>query len=470
MKILATTFVVRHSKTLLVFVLLNLLAGCSLYSLQANTVRDALMRDQVDLAYRLVEKQNRYSDSVLKDMNKGILLRMKKDFVSSNNSLEQAKQRINQLYGISVTDQLGSVVINDAVRAYEGTRIEQLLLHAYMAMNYIETGNLDAARVEMLQAEVKMREWGDQPDDDPFIKYLTGMIYEALDEDDQAIVAYRHAVSAYKTNRTKQNLDVPSLLISDLIRLLTSEGLSDEARVLKDEYSLPANITTKANSSKGQLIVILSNGLSPIKSENSITTFADEIEKSVRIALPVYARPPDRLTMARISIDGYSDNLKTVENVDGLARNALDEEMPLILTRAIARAIVKHKTQDKAKAKGDNPMGGFLLTMTNLITERADTRSWSTLPQEIQMSRQALSSGKYQLDIEMVNNAGFVVDRMTDEVEIKSGKVTFIFKHWVSPRVKIKAGPDQTEPLIDGGSENKVISHAIQRERKTMHA
>jgi len=456
---MTTAFVVRHRKFMSVLSVLCFLSSCSLYSFQAMTVRDALMNNQIDLAYSLVDDQFRYSDTVLKSMNKGMLLRMKNNFVSSNESLEQAKKRINKLYGISVTEQFGSVVINDSVMAYKGSRIEQLLLHAYMAMNYIETANLDAARVEMLQAEVKMREWGDQPDDDPFIKYLSGMIYEALDENDQAIIAYRHAIDAYKANKDKQHLDVPMLLVTDLMRLLKVERLNDDLRVLQDAYPQAGLIKADEVSGKGKLIIILSNGLSPIKSENSITTFSDEIEKTVRIALPVYAIEPARLKTARIVIGEYSDMLETVENIDGLARSVLDEEMPLILTRAIARAVVKHKSQHQAS--GGQSMGSVLITMANLVTERADTRSWSTLPQAIQMTSHFLPAGKHQLAIELLNDADFVVDRIKEEVEIKPGKVTFVFKHWISPRVR-------EEQIKPEATTNKV-SRAIQSERVALH-
>ena len=463
---MTTTFVVRHHKLLFALVLLCCLSGCSLYGFQAMTVRDALMHDQIEFAYSLVDKQSGFSDPVLTNMNKGILLRMKNDFVSSNLSLDKAKRHINKLYGTSLREQLGSIVINDSVRAYEGSRIEQLLLHAYMAMNYIELDDIDAARVEMLQAGVKMREWGDQPDDDPFIKYLSGMIYEALGENDQAIVSYRHAMEAYKTNRDKQGLDVPTLLIVDLMRLLESEGLDDEVDILKGEYPQFSAGNRKKIRSRGELIVILSNGLSPIKSENSITTFANEIEKTVRIALPVYATAPNQLNSARIVIDGNSDMLETVENVDGLARNTLEEEMPMILTRAIARAIVKHKSQHQSK--GGQSMGGLLITMTNLITERADTRSWSTLPQEIQMSRHQLPPGKYPLDIEMVNNVGLVVDTMKQEVEIMPGKVTFVFKHWVTP--KTKQEPEPVKPLLDIDGKSVDVSHWEQSDKVAAYA
>ena len=159
-------------------------------------MRDNLLAGRADLARIAAEQKDEDEDDVLASLNKGMLRRMTDDYSGSNRIFELAKQRIESLYGISVTDTAASLTINDAMRDYKGDRYEQVLLHAYMAMNYLQLGEPDAARVEMLQADVKMMECGDQPDEDPFVRYLAGMIFEALGEKDQAVVSYRKAMNA----------------------------------------------------------------------------------------------------------------------------------------------------------------------------------------------------------------------------------------------------------------------------------
>jgi hypothetical protein len=122
---------------------------------------------------------------------------------------------------------------------------------------------------------------------------------------------------------------------------------------------------------------------------------------------------------------------ETVENVDSLARQALEKDMPLIMTRAIARAVVKYKSQ--SSAQDQNALAGFLLTVTNLATERADTRSWTTLPQEIQMARVLLPVGQQDVSIEIVNTAGRVVDIIEDSIDIQPGRHSFLAHHWIAP-------------------------------------
>jgi len=416
----------------IILVLFSLyLGGCATYSIQATSMRDNLLTGRTDLARQTAEEKDQDQDDVLACLNKGMLRRMTDDYVSSNQILEIAKQRMESLYGVSISDAAASVTINDSVRDYKGDRYEQILLHAYMAMNYLQLGELDSARVEILQADVKMMEWGEQPDEDPFVRYFAGMIYEALGEDDQALVSYRKARDVYIATRNEQLLAVPVMLKKDLLRLLATQGLWDEYRKLKSEFGLTNFKPTKVSDDFGELIVILNNGLAPIREESSIMTFSPEVQSNVRIAFPVYKYESTPVNKARLKISEKLFDLETVENIDRLARQALDEDMPLVMTRAITRAVVKYQSQKSAQEQ--HALAGFLLTVTNLATERADTRSWTTLPQEIQITRVVLPVGQQDVSIEIVNAAGRVIDSIDTSVNILPRQHSFLTRHWVAP-------------------------------------
>ncbi len=407
------------------------LGGCATYSKQATSMRDNLLTGRADLARVTAEEKDENQNDVLACLNKGMLRRMTDDYASSNQIFEIAKQEMESLYGISITDAAASLTINDAVRDYKGDRYEQILLHAYMAMNYLQLGELDSARVEILQADVKMMEWGEQPDEDPFVRYFAGMIYEALGEDDQALVSYRKARDLYIATGNEQLLEVPVMLKKDLLRLLAAQGLWDEYNSLKAEFGLANFKPAKVSGDFGELIVILNNGLAPIRTETSIMTFSSEVQSTVRVAFPVYKTEASPANKARLSISGKLIDLETVENIDSLARHALDDDMPLVMTRAVARAVVKYQAQKHAQDQ--HALAGFLLTVTNLATERADTRSWTTLPKEIQMARVMLPAGQQQVSIEIVNAAGKVIDTIDAGVNILPRQRSFLTRHWIAP-------------------------------------
>lgn len=420
-------------KICLLLLMSLLMGGCTSYAKKAGSIRDSLFAGQIDLAIAALEKEDRSEKDVLVSLNKGMLRRMVNDFRGSNQILEVAKRRIESLYGVSVTEQLGAVAINDTLRKYSGARYEQVLVHAFMAMNYIQLNDLDAARVEILQADVKMQEWGEAPEEDPFVRYLSGIIYEALGETDQAVVAYRKAKSIYNATTDKQRLNLPRMVKVDLLRTLASEGLWDEYNNLKNIFGMASFKPTKLGDGFGELIVILNNGLAPVRSSNFIITATGaDVVDIVKIAVPIYFSPPRLLYQARLVTNGKSVSLETVENIDALARDALNSEMPAITARAIARAVIKHKTQKGAEEKG-GALAAFLVTIANISTEQGDTRSWTTLPQEIQMARVVLPEGLQNVQIQMFDGAGVAVDIIDKVVNVESGKLSFITEHWVSP-------------------------------------
>jgi len=189
----------------------------------------------------------------------------------------------------------------------------------------------------------------------------------------------------------------------------------------------------------GSVIVILHHGAAPHRSEHAIQTLATSLDRMVRIALPTYKQPKRQLNTPVLSVNGREIGFETVEDVDALARAALDDEMATITARAIARAVVKHSANEKAKEKG-GAMLGFITQITNLVTERADTRSWNTLPQEIQLARVSIPPGSHEVVIKVKNRAGFAIDKIKRRVKVPRGGVAVTSAHWVAPLVKTAPG------------------------------
>jgi hypothetical protein len=221
------------------------------------------------------------------------------------------------------------------------------------------------------------------------------------------------------------------MLKKDMLRLLASMGLRDEYRQMKAEFGLAGFEPTGLDDNFGELIVILNNGLAPIRTEAAVMTYSSEVQDLVRVAFPVYRTEPAPGKSSRLTVADKRIDLETVENIDGLARHALDQQMPLIMTRAIARAVVKYQSQKSANEQ--HALAGFLLTVTNLATERADTRSWTTLPKEIQMTRVILPAGEQDVSIEILNAAGRPIDVIKASVEIQPRRRTFLTRHWIAP-------------------------------------
>jgi hypothetical protein len=407
------------------------LQSCASYGSHAITMRDGLLHGDAQASLLIAEKKDPDQADVIASLDKGMLRRMTDNYTGSNEILEAAKQGIEQLYGFSVTENLASVTINETMRSYEGDRYEQLLLHAYMALNYIQLGQIDSARVEMLQANVKMMEWGDEPEEDAFLRYLEGIIYENIGEKDSALISYRKAYTVYKEKGGEHYPPPPEGIKKDLLRLLAWQGLWSEYKSYKKDFNMPDYKPVKASDKFGELVVLLNNGLAPIRSETAIPIFSAEVESNLRVAFPVYNQATKALYAPRIKVNKKQYLMDKVEDVDALARYSLKKDMPGIMARATARAVIKYNTQHDASEK--NAIAGLFMTVANLVTERADTRSWTTLPQEIRLQRILLPVGEHLIQIQMLNAAGRAVDVMNETVIVKAKQSSFVVKHWNTP-------------------------------------
>lgn len=412
-----------------------LLQGCATSAEKTKGMRNLMELNRHDLA--LIEAEKHLAsevEGVMENMNVGVLRRLNKDYKGSNEAFELAKAKISELYSTSVTEQAGAVLTNDESISFQGDKFEQVLVHLYMASNYLSLGDIDSSRVELLQAQVKMDEWGEPKDETPFMRYFSGIMFELLGEEDTATVSYRKAVDAYVNTKEKHGLNVPIQLKHDLLRMLARMKLWGEYKDYKKQFSLP---TYKAPKTKGmgELIVVFGNGMAPQRDEKVFQTWAPTLALNVKVAVPDYPNPPVVLNKVRLNINGKYHPLEIVSNIDGLARASLSEDMPLITTRAIARAVVKKKAEEEAGNQGGF-LGQLAMMAVNQGTEIADTRCWNTLPQEFELARVFLPQGEHKVQIEVVGPAGNVVDTINRKVKIKAGAKSVVSKRWTAPEPK----------------------------------
>ena len=164
----------------------GLISGCATYSSSFRPLEEEITANRPDLALKILEKQNPSgNDRLLYFLNKAMLLRMMGNYKESNQNFELAKQFIEAKSPKSVTEETAAFIINDSTRAFVGAPFEQILIHLYSALNYLQLGQLDAARVEAQQVDIKLKILGQDDDNpiliaNPFARYLTGIIYEDL--------------------------------------------------------------------------------------------------------------------------------------------------------------------------------------------------------------------------------------------------------------------------------------------------
>ena len=416
--------------------LLLQLSGCASYSQGFEPIEAQLAAQDPAAAMQILEKKGPgRNELLLYLLNKAMLQRMQHDFAASNQSFEQAKQVIQTYSAVSISEESAAFIINDATRTYTGTPLEQVMLHVYAALNYLELGDQDAARVEALQVEVRLRQlMQDFPEStlsvDPFARYLSGMIFEDLGEYSDAMIAYRKAYEAYQAHAELYTLNVPNYLKRDLLRMASKVGLTNEYTRFEAQFGLTLHNNPATAQENGEIVVLFHNGLAPIKREHSVAVIDPGSGRLIRVSLPYYQFRQQRISRARIETKGMSAQTQPVEAIDNIAEQTLQAYMPAITARAVARAVLKYNMSREAGKQND--VAGLIVNIAGVLTERADTRSWLSLPANIQMARLQLPAGNYTLSIELLDDFEQIQHTtMLNDVKVTPGERRYVSYHYV---------------------------------------
>jgi hypothetical protein len=311
----------------------------------------------------------------------GLLKLYTGDLAGAQADFELAKQIMVALQATSVMENIGAVTTNETLRAYDGSPSDRALAHVIAALAYLLSGNLDGARVEVLQADVTMQELADGYSVSgqlASVHFLAGIIFEFNDERDNALISYRRA---YKIMKVRNEV-IPGALQTGLLNLTFSQGFPDEYDAYVAEFgreqSLPA-------ADEGEWLLLYFDGVVTNKSEFRLPVFDPSSGTMVTVVVPEYSGSGSWSRNVTLQSNGQLVRTDVVENIDRRAREDLSAEMPAILAAATARTIAKFMTVKSAQEQ--NELAGAFATILAIATEQADLRSWNMLPATIQVAR-----------------------------------------------------------------------------------
>jgi hypothetical protein len=260
-----------------------------------------------------------------------------------------------------------------------------------MSINYLMLNDLDAARVEVLQADVVMKELARE--DKPIgqlasAHYIAGLVYELGGELDDAMISYRKAANIMSL----RNMPPPPALKSSLLSLSQHLGLDEEYERYREQFDFAVNPHAL---DAAEIIVIYWDGVVTSKRGNSLSVWAPSLGQAVSLALPYY--PPSNYVEHpfNLHVAGQNHRTETIEDVEALLREDLDDESAAIYASTLARMVGKYALV-KSASNQDSGLG-LLVNIATMLSELADTRSWNMLPSTIQFARFSLPTGEYSL-------------------------------------------------------------------------
>ena len=436
-------------KTLSFLLIISLMIGCGGYKF--IEVIEPLERGQPEGAYTYLQKHTPKKPDIPFLFELGLVAHYANHFSESSNAFDQAGDIAEDRYTRSVSKEVGSLVTSDKLRPYSGTRYERLLSHYYRALNYIYQGQLDGALVEIRRATSLINYFkGENEKYDffgtGFLAYLSGMLFEAAGEWNDAYISYKQAAEYYQNAAEKTGVEVPDDIGDALVRLTRSLGFTDEFERYQKQYGGPPEHPTNY----GELILFYESGYVPPKREEALTfpilkkddvedeefvptligrqgrTYADvELEYLLRVAIPTIGSNRPYFAGIEVAVGKDQKIGVLVADVERIAVETFNAQRPGILLRTLVRAVGKYLIYRKADKESEAL--GLLVNLAGVVTEQADLRSWKTLPNQIFMVRIPLPAGNHTLNLSFLNANGRISrQESVPDVKIDSNRITFL--------------------------------------------
>ncbi len=430
--------------------------GCATYTHNAVTFRSSLAGGHYETALQTLGEARKGPARLLYLMENGLIAHYRGEYHASNRFFETAERLSDRLFTRSLSREAASLITNEQVRAYRGEEFELAFINYYRALNYWYLDEPEEALVECRKANLKLDRYAARADydatyrNDAFIHYITGLIYEATGELNDAYVSYRNALDAYETYREAFGLEAPDALRKDLGRVEQALDFVDSpGKAVVNRGRRPAG--------GGELIVFSEIGFVPHKVEEEISLpiyegddfngKKDRLERAsrkiayrhfkphyageskvkhwLRVVLPAYEDVAPRTQTVRVTVAGRQTTTTLAEDLSAIAWQTFQDKQPAILARTVARGLIKYSVSVKAKEK--SRVLGFIVNLFSAAIEAADTRSWVSLPHNVQIGRLTLPAGTHTLTLESLDSRGRVIETGTiSDVRIRPGTRTFV--------------------------------------------
>lgn len=390
----------------------------------------------------------REQDRVVYWLEEGFLLHLVGRYRESNEALEAAERRCEELFTTSLRKSLKAAFTSDAALDYAGEDYEKVLINVVRALNYLALGEVSEALVEARKINDKLKlysskyEHPNRYNQDAFAHWLAGMLFEIEGSYDDARISLEMSLETYERAFGEHfGLGPPPFVAHDLVRVAREAGDAELAKRYATKYglegstALPGNpATAAARRADGEVVLVHFNGEGPSKSDLFITcwfrsaqAWACDAEPGgeflartridvppdgtvIKVAFPeLHLREPAPAPLL-MEVAGAKARAVPAYPLNAIAAKTMADKMRRVFRNAVIRVITKVASQKAAGAAGKEAGGrlaGWLAETTASVTmqaaEEADKRAWTTLPARIDIARAIVPPGEHALVVTLPN-------------------------------------------------------------------
>ena len=393
-------------------------------------------------ALRTAQEQKKplYSekDSILLFLDKGMLEHYARNYAESAKDLQEAERLIAEAYTKSVTQEVGSYMVNDNTRDYPGEDYEDIYINAFNALNYYFEENMEGAMVEIRRMNEKLKALATKYDVE-----LSEVQKKALEDGASEVPPGESTLTKFNDSALARYLGM---------LFYRGIGQPDDARIDRDwllaamanapnVYSnpVPKSISEELDVPRGmaRLNVIAFSGLSPLKQEEVTRIMLPVGGTQIKITVPIMVRRPSEVASIKITVDGKEiAELELLEDIEAVAIETFRSRAHLIYTKTVLRATVKAAVAAASQVAGENVGGNVGLALQvfslgakifNEASEQADIRISRYFPGKAYVTGVNLTPGTHSIKILFYNRAGRVIaETGSFDYDVEEGKLNLI--------------------------------------------
>lgn len=140
-------------------------AGCASYNMQTQQISQSYELGNMQAAASQIsaeaDKRGEGKDAIVWRLEQGAVLRAAGRLEDSNKAFDKAEELVNkyeEAAKMSVSREAIAAVTNLTTLPYEGFAYDKIMMNTYKALNYLELGDYEKARVELNRAYERQRD------------------------------------------------------------------------------------------------------------------------------------------------------------------------------------------------------------------------------------------------------------------------------------------------------------------------
>lgn len=365
-------------------------------------------------ASRMAEKTASTHDAIIWKLEEGATWRVAGDFPKSNQAFDAAEAGINRYERaakVSLSDNFLATLSNQENMPYEGYAYDKVMVNTYKALNYLQLGDLEKARVEFIRtyqrqqdavrinseriekAEQAGKEKSVRSYDDPAVQGRLNSTYSEMNN----MKSYAPYVNPF------------AVFMDGLFFLHTALDASDLERANKSFERMPSLIGSNKFLQQDQqtvrdvmggkkiqplTYVILETGRAPIRDQVRIDIpILISRVSYIGAAFPKLEFRGNYLTHVTVNAAGATETTVQLASMDSVIAQDFKNELPMIVTRTLIASAAKGAAAYALNnaAQREDELVGLLAQIGTAIAQMAvniaDLRTWTTLPKEFQYCR-----------------------------------------------------------------------------------